>query len=114
MTNPKDKRSVHAFESWSEHYKRSVKFEMWVRPHEYADLVELAKHWDCSVSLTAWALISMQLAQYRKEVPNLGNLIEKASRAILASQRKAIPVLDMRRTLVDDGEELEIEDTPEE
>ena len=42
------------------------------RPDEYDALCQIAEQWQVPVATATWAIVSDQLARFRKQAPNLG------------------------------------------
>ena len=42
------------------------------RPDQHSDLCDLAEQWGVPLATAIWAIVSDQLARFRKQAPNLG------------------------------------------
>ena len=51
---------------------RSMPVKTMFRPPEHEDLVEIAQGWGVPVATAVWAIVSGQLAHWRRQAPQLG------------------------------------------
>ena len=51
---------------------RTVPVRTMFRPHEAAELVEIAKVWGVPTATALWAIVATELARYRRRAPDLG------------------------------------------